>query len=107
MVQNNKRLFPNPAVGYASDLLVALGGKVLLAEFPELCGAEQETYNQKLQGKRKFNLIAITFFLCINFTGCGIFLQFLNKKIQTNAKIFFNSTDCHKNLFDYCKCTEI
>ncbi|WP_279295646.1 UxaA family hydrolase [Paraflavisolibacter caeni] len=32
----------NPAVGYTSDLLVALGGKVLLAEFPELCGAEQE-----------------------------------------------------------------
>ncbi len=32
----------NPAVGYCSDLLVALGGKVLLAEFPELCGAEQE-----------------------------------------------------------------
>jgi len=31
----------NPAVGYAADLLVALGGKVLLAEFPELCGAEQ------------------------------------------------------------------
>jgi altronate hydrolase len=32
----------NPAVGYASDLVVALGGKVLLAEFPELCGAEQD-----------------------------------------------------------------
>ncbi|SEK73495.1 UxaA family hydrolase [Parapedobacter koreensis] len=31
----------NPAVGYAADLLVALGGTVLLAEFPELCGAEQ------------------------------------------------------------------
>jgi len=31
----------NPAVGYCSDLLVALGGKILLAEFPELCGAEQ------------------------------------------------------------------
>ena len=31
----------NPAVGYTSDLLVALGAKVLLAEFPELCGAEQ------------------------------------------------------------------
>jgi altronate hydrolase len=31
----------NPSVGYASDLLVALGGKILLAEFPELCGAEQ------------------------------------------------------------------
>lgn len=32
----------NPAVGHCSDLLVALGGKVLLAEFPELCGVEQE-----------------------------------------------------------------
>lgn len=32
----------NPAVGYASDLLVALGGTILLAEFPELCGAEQQ-----------------------------------------------------------------
>jgi altronate hydrolase len=31
----------NPAVGFCADLLVALGGKVLLAEFPELCGAEQ------------------------------------------------------------------
>lgn len=32
----------NPAIGYTSDLLVALGGTVLLAEFPELCGAEQD-----------------------------------------------------------------
>jgi altronate hydrolase len=31
----------NPAVGYTADLLVAMGAKVLLAEFPELCGAEQ------------------------------------------------------------------
>ena len=31
----------NPAVGYCSDLVVALGGRILLAEFPELCGAEQ------------------------------------------------------------------
>lgn len=31
----------NPAVGYTADLLVALGGKILLAEFPELCGVEQ------------------------------------------------------------------
>lgn len=29
-------------MGYCSDLVVALGGKILLAEFPELCGAEQE-----------------------------------------------------------------
>lgn len=31
----------NPAIGYTSDLLVALGGSVILAEFPELCGVEQ------------------------------------------------------------------
>lgn len=31
----------NPAVGHTADMLVALGGQVLLAEFPELCGAEQ------------------------------------------------------------------
>ncbi|SFO55986.1 altronate hydrolase [Algoriphagus ornithinivorans] len=36
----------NPAVGYASDLLVALGGKTMLAEFPELCGVEQELINR-------------------------------------------------------------
>ncbi|MET0634550.1 MAG: altronate dehydratase family protein [Chitinophagaceae bacterium] len=32
----------NPAVGYTADLLVTLGAKVLLAEFPELCGVEQD-----------------------------------------------------------------
>jgi len=32
----------NPAVGYVSDLLVSLGGAVILSEFPELCGVEQE-----------------------------------------------------------------
>jgi len=32
----------NPAVGHAADILVGLGGSVLLAEFPELNGVEQE-----------------------------------------------------------------
>jgi altronate hydrolase len=32
----------NPALGYVSDMLVTLGGSVILAEFPELCGVEQE-----------------------------------------------------------------
>ena len=32
----------NPAVGHAADLIVALGGAVVLSEFPELCGVEQE-----------------------------------------------------------------
>ncbi|MBN8837622.1 MAG: altronate dehydratase [Sphingobacteriia bacterium] len=41
----------NPAVGYTSDLLVALGGKVLLAEFPELCGAEQNLIDRTIEEK--------------------------------------------------------
>ncbi|MEM6522604.1 MAG: altronate dehydratase family protein [Bacteroidota bacterium] len=32
----------NPAVGHFSDLLVSLGGSVVLSEFPELNGVEQE-----------------------------------------------------------------
>ncbi|SHJ77426.1 altronate hydrolase [Reichenbachiella agariperforans] len=32
----------NPAVGYASDLLVALGASTVLSEFPELNGVEQD-----------------------------------------------------------------
>lgn len=32
----------NPAIGYTSDLVVALGGSVILSEFPELNGVEQE-----------------------------------------------------------------
>lgn len=38
----------NPAVGYCSDLLVALGAKVLLAEFPELCGVEQQMVDRSV-----------------------------------------------------------
>ncbi|MCC6460854.1 MAG: altronate dehydratase [Saprospiraceae bacterium] len=32
----------NPVLGHLSDLLVGLGGAVILSEFPELCGVEQE-----------------------------------------------------------------
>jgi altronate hydrolase len=32
----------NPAIGHTSDLLTALGGTTLLAEFPELLGSEQD-----------------------------------------------------------------
>ena len=57
----------NPAVGHAADLLVALGGQVLLAEFPELCGAEQElidrcvdetTANKFIQLMESYNQMA-------------------------------------------------
>ncbi len=36
----------NPVLGQVSDILVALGGKTLLAEFPELHGVEQELLNR-------------------------------------------------------------
>ena len=36
----------NPSVGYFSDLLVTLGGSVILSEFPELNGVEQELINR-------------------------------------------------------------
>ncbi|WP_234568025.1 UxaA family hydrolase [Rhodohalobacter sp. 614A] len=32
----------NPSIGHAGDLITALGGSVILSEFPELCGVEQE-----------------------------------------------------------------
>ncbi|HEX4374455.1 MAG TPA: altronate dehydratase family protein [Puia sp.] len=41
----------NPAVGYCADLVVALGGKILLAEFPELCGVEQELVDRSVDEK--------------------------------------------------------
>ncbi|HLA60259.1 MAG TPA: altronate dehydratase family protein [Puia sp.] len=46
----------NPAVGYCADMVVALGGKVLLAEFPELNGVEQELVDRSVheQVARKF-----------------------------------------------------
>lgn len=46
----------NPAVGYCSDLLVGLGATVLLAEFPELCGAEQDLIDRTIeeQAAKKF-----------------------------------------------------
>jgi altronate hydrolase len=36
----------NPALGHASDMIVALGGQAILSEFPELNGVEQELINR-------------------------------------------------------------
>ena len=36
----------NPVIGRCSDLIVALGGSVILSEFPELCGVEQSLCNR-------------------------------------------------------------
>jgi len=36
----------NPALGHVADTLAALGGRGILAEFPELCGVEQDFINR-------------------------------------------------------------
>jgi len=36
----------NPTLGYVSDLMASLKGSVILSEFPELCGVEQEIVNR-------------------------------------------------------------
>ena len=50
----------NPALGYCSDLLVALGGSPVLAEFPELNGVEQEIINRcetKVSAKKFYKIM--------------------------------------------------
>jgi altronate hydrolase len=41
-------LSANPAIGHASDLLAALSARTILAEFPELCGVEQELIDRSV-----------------------------------------------------------
>ena len=36
----------NPCIGHVADLTVGLNGRVILSEFPELCGVEQEIVNR-------------------------------------------------------------
>jgi altronate hydrolase len=50
----------NPTLGYLSDVLVSLGGSVILAEFPELCGVEQELSDRcvdEVQAKKFMDLM--------------------------------------------------
>jgi altronate hydrolase len=49
----------NPALGHASDILVSTGGSSILAEFPELCGVEQELINRSVnkQVAQKFETL--------------------------------------------------
>jgi altronate hydrolase len=49
----------NPAIGYTSDLLVAAGGSVILAEFPELCGVEQEMSDRCVDESKAMRFIDI------------------------------------------------
>jgi altronate hydrolase len=49
----------NPAIGYTSDLLVAAGGSVILSEFPELCGVEQELSDRCIDESKAVRFIDI------------------------------------------------
>ena len=63
----------NPALGYCSDLLVALGGSPVLAEFPELNGVEQEIINrcQTEVAARKFYKIMRAYSAAAAAVGSG------------------------------------
>lgn len=67
----------NPAVGYTSDLLVALGGTVLLAEFPELCGAEQQLIDRTKDetAARKFIQLMTDYNQSAENVGSGFFMN--------------------------------
>ncbi|MBO9617607.1 MAG: altronate dehydratase [Niabella sp.] len=67
----------NPAVGYTSDLLAALGAKVLLAEFPELCGAEQQLIDRTIDeaAARKFIHLMTTYNDQAISVGSGFFMN--------------------------------
>ena len=67
----------NPAVGYCSDLLVALGGKVLLAEFPELCGVEQELVDRSVNEPtaRKFMQLMKSYEEIVTRVGSGFHMN--------------------------------
>ena len=67
----------NPAIGYTSDLVVALGGKVLLAEFPELCGVEQGLVDR-----------------CVNETIANKFIKLMN---DYNAWAHHDGSGFHMN----------
>ncbi len=65
----------NPSLGYLSDLIVGLGGKALLAEFPELNGVEQELINRCINKEKaiKFSNIISSYNAKAIAVGSGFF----------------------------------
>lgn len=63
----------NPALGFTSDLLVALKGKTILSEFPELNGVEQELINRctTRESAKKFEDLMRTYALRAVEAGSG------------------------------------
>ncbi|HUS02836.1 MAG TPA: UxaA family hydrolase, partial [Chitinophagaceae bacterium] len=67
----------NPAVGYCSDLLVGLGAKVLLAEFPELCGVEQQLVDRSINEPvaKKFMHLMMSYEEIVSRVGSGFHMN--------------------------------
>jgi altronate hydrolase len=67
----------NPSVGYCSDLVVALGGQVLLAEFPELFGVEQELVDRCLtdESAEKFTKLMKAYDQQARSVGSGFYMN--------------------------------
>ncbi len=67
----------NPAIGYTSDLLVALGGSVILSEFPELCGVEQELSDRCIDENkaRRFMHLMQTYNQKAEAAGSGFYMN--------------------------------
>jgi altronate hydrolase len=67
----------NPAIGYVSDLLVASGGSVILSEFPELCGVEQEISDRcmNVESAQRFMTLMKTYNEKAEAAGSGFYMN--------------------------------
>ena len=67
----------NPVMGYTADLLTAMGGRVILSEFPELCGVEQEIVNRCANSKigNRFIEIMRNYELRVKEAGSGFHMN--------------------------------
>ena len=67
----------NPAVGKTSDLLVASGGQILLAEFPELFGAEQDLVDRciTMESAEKFTHLMKAYDAQARAVGSGFYMN--------------------------------
>ena len=49
----------NPTIGQCADLIVSLEGSVILSEFPELCGVEQDLCNRCIDKETAFRFASL------------------------------------------------
>ncbi|MDP9076732.1 MAG: altronate dehydratase family protein [Bacteroidota bacterium] len=67
----------NPAIGHTSDLLIALGASVILSEFPELCGVEQQLTDRCLltEDANRFSSLIRTYSDRVEAAGSGFYMN--------------------------------